>query len=149
MAMVAALRSFGQVTEMTSYNIKGAPFPYSANPAKQLRRRQEPELPEALDKDLRTLAVRVNGFLYHGDRLEAVIDTIKALRADPDLAARLLGLERQRHIVDAAENWARACNDARRTGLVGLSTFHMAAEELYSLVVAPDGEEDDTYGSDL
>lgn len=134
---------------MTSYNIKGAPFPYSANPAKQLRRRQEPELPESLDEDLRTLIARLNGFVYMGDRTNAIVDTLRALRADHELAARLLGLERQRHIVDAAENWARACNDARRTGLVGLSTFHMAAEELYSLVVAPDGEEDDTYGQDL
>lgn len=40
---------------------------------------------------LRTLAERVNGFVYAGDRLNAVVDTVKALRADPKLAAMLLG----------------------------------------------------------
>lgn len=54
---------------------------------------QESVLPEALDEDLRALAVRVNGFLYHGDRLEALIDTVKVLRADHELAARLLGFQ--------------------------------------------------------
>ena len=49
---------------------------------------------------LQDLASRVNGFVYHGrglsiahrygDRLEAVIGTVKALRADPDLARQLL-----------------------------------------------------------
>ena len=78
---------------MTSYNIKGAPFPYSANPAKQLRRRQEPELPESLDEDLRALITRLNGFVYMGDRTNAIVDTIRALRADHELAARLLGFE--------------------------------------------------------
>jgi hypothetical protein len=53
-------------------------------------------------EDLKALAVRVNGFLYHGDRLEALIDTVKALRADPDLAARLLRLSNQTEVTDGA-----------------------------------------------
>lgn len=53
----------------------------------------EQELPESLDDDLRTLIVRLNGFVYPGDRTNAIVDTIKALRADPDLAARLLEFE--------------------------------------------------------
>ncbi len=32
----------------------------------------------------------MDGFLYHGARLEAVIAAVKVLRADPRLAARLL-----------------------------------------------------------
>jgi len=40
--------------------------------------------------DLRELATRVNGFVYPGDRLNAVVDAVRELRADPDLAARLL-----------------------------------------------------------
>lgn len=31
-----------------------------------------------------------NGFVYQGDRIEAVIDTLVALRANPELAARVL-----------------------------------------------------------
>lgn len=42
---------------------------------------------------LRDLATRVNGFVYQGDRLNAVIDTIKVLRADPALAQALLAEE--------------------------------------------------------
>lgn len=59
----------------------------------------EQELPKSLDEDLESLVTRVNGFEYHGDRQanwprpNDVVDTIKALRADPDLAARLLGFE--------------------------------------------------------
>lgn len=44
-------------------------------------------------RDLETLATRVNGYVYHGDRLNALVQTVEALRADPDLAARLLGFE--------------------------------------------------------
>lgn len=51
----------------------------------------EQELPEALDEDLRALITRLNGFVYMGDRTNAIIDTIKALRADHELAARFLG----------------------------------------------------------
>jgi hypothetical protein len=39
---------------------------------------------------LHDLASRVNGFVYPGDRLTAVLDTVKVLRADPDLARQLL-----------------------------------------------------------
>ncbi len=35
------------------------------------------------------LVSEVNGCLYQGDRLNAIVDTVKALRQDPDLAARL------------------------------------------------------------
>lgn len=37
------------------------------------------------------LVHRVNGMVYPGARLDAVMDTIKVLRADPELAAKLLG----------------------------------------------------------
>ena len=50
-------------------------------------------------KDLELLATRVNGFVYHGDRLNALVDTVEALRKDPELAARLLGFKAQ-------EEWA-------------------------------------------
>jgi hypothetical protein len=43
--------------------------------------------------DLRLLAGEVNGFVYQGDRLNAVLDTVQVLRANPELAARLLGPE--------------------------------------------------------
>ena len=49
-------------------------------------------------RDLETLATRVNGYVYHGDRLNALVETVEALRADPDLAARLLGFR-------AREEW--------------------------------------------
>lgn len=40
--------------------------------------------------DLTELVTRVNGFVYPGERTDAVLDTVKALRADPELADRLL-----------------------------------------------------------
>lgn len=43
-------------------------------------------------QDLRKLVDRVNGFIYQGDRLNAVLDTVAALRSDRALAARLLDL---------------------------------------------------------
>lgn len=39
---------------------------------------------------LRELVVRINGFVYYGESTEAVIDTIRILRADPALARKLL-----------------------------------------------------------
>lgn len=50
------------------------------------------ELPagEAYDADLRHLAELVNGFVYAGDRLEAVLRAVEVLRTHPDLAKRLL-----------------------------------------------------------
>lgn len=53
---------------------------------------------------LRELAIRVNGFVYQGDRLNAVVDTVKALRAAPGLAAKLLGVQ---WIADLAAERAR------------------------------------------
>jgi hypothetical protein len=47
---------------------------------------------EEYDKLLTQLVERVNGFVYDGDRLRAVIDTIAALRTDPVMARRLLQL---------------------------------------------------------
>lgn len=41
-------------------------------------------------RDLQALAKRVNGFLYMGSRLEAILDTVRVLRDDPELAKRLL-----------------------------------------------------------
>lgn len=41
------------------------------------------------DPDLQLLVERVNGFVYPGDRLNAVVETVNALRADPQLAWRL------------------------------------------------------------
>jgi len=51
-------------------------------------------------KDLETLAARVNGFVYQGERLNALVATVEALRADPDLAARLLGFSKQEEVTD-------------------------------------------------
>lgn len=42
------------------------------------------------NEGLTQLVERVNGFVYQGDRLDAVIDTIAALRSDPGLARLLL-----------------------------------------------------------
>jgi hypothetical protein len=36
------------------------------------------------------LVARVNGFVYQGARTDAVLDTIKVLRANPELARQLL-----------------------------------------------------------
>lgn len=49
-------------------------------------------IPAEKDDDLRLLIDKVNGFVYYGDRLDAVLDTIRALRADLPLAKRLLDL---------------------------------------------------------
>lgn len=51
-----------------------------------------PRLPDtpAYTVALSDLAKRVNGFVYPGDRLEAVLATVRHLRADPTLAALLL-----------------------------------------------------------
>lgn len=37
------------------------------------------------------LAERVNGFVYDGDRFQAMLGTVRALRDDPDLADQILG----------------------------------------------------------
>ncbi len=52
-----------------------------------------PELPDNPDYRLylTDLAERVNGFVYAGDRLDAVVATVRALRADPKLLAELIG----------------------------------------------------------
>lgn len=54
-----------------------------------------PQLPpgKAYTGDLQILAERVNGFVYAGDRLSAVLDAVRVLRGDPELAARLLALD--------------------------------------------------------
>jgi hypothetical protein len=45
---------------------------------------------DSIREELLDLVARVNGCLYQGDRLDALIDTVKALRDDPTLARRLL-----------------------------------------------------------
>lgn len=42
------------------------------------------------DEALAELVTRVNGFVYAGDRLNAVVEAVRHLRADPALASRLL-----------------------------------------------------------
>lgn len=51
-----------------------------------------PSLPadSAYTARLRELVERVNGFVYAGDRLEAIVKTLKVLRSDSDLARELL-----------------------------------------------------------
>ena len=51
-----------------------------------------PPLPQEDDYllHLRNLVERINGFVYPGDRSDAIMQTIKVLRADPDLASALL-----------------------------------------------------------
>jgi hypothetical protein len=39
---------------------------------------------------LKQLVERVNGFVYAGDRLNAIVEAVAVLRKDPDLARRLL-----------------------------------------------------------
>jgi hypothetical protein len=39
---------------------------------------------------LRELVTGIDGYLYQGDRLEAILDTLRALRAEPELTAILL-----------------------------------------------------------
>lgn len=46
---------------------------------------------EEITQDLHALATHLFGFLYPGPSLEAMVATVKALRADPELAKRLLG----------------------------------------------------------
>lgn len=57
--------------------------------------RPAPPLPDepAYGEALTELVNRVNGFVYAGDRLNAVVDTLRHLRADPQLAATLLHTE--------------------------------------------------------
>ncbi len=55
--------------------------------------RNLPDLPDGdeYNRHLNDLIAKANGFVYHGDRAFAVIDAVKALRANPDLARALLG----------------------------------------------------------
>jgi len=45
------------------------------------------------DRDLERLIEKVNGFVYQGDRLNAVLETVRVLRTNKALAARLLDLK--------------------------------------------------------
>jgi hypothetical protein len=49
-----------------------------------------PEVPADKVDDLRQLVEAILGFVYMGDGTEAIVKTIRVLRADPELAARLL-----------------------------------------------------------
>ena len=53
------------------------------------------EVPDRCLEGLRQLAEAVNGFVYHGDALEAVCRTVRVLRANPAFAKQLLDLEGQ------------------------------------------------------
>lgn len=46
------------------------------------------------DPDLEELVTLVNGFVYRGDRLDAITDAVRILRGNMDLATRLLGIAR-------------------------------------------------------
>jgi hypothetical protein len=48
---------------------------------------------------LSDLVAQVNGFVYPGDRADAVVATVKALRADPTLARDLLTTEPRRWVL--------------------------------------------------
>ena len=55
--------------------------------------RDLPPLPagDAYTTALQRLAERaMDGFIYHGDRLDTITTVVKVLRGDPDLARRLL-----------------------------------------------------------
>ena len=58
-------------------------------------KKELPDLPmdPEYSKKLTQLVETINGFVYSGDRLNAILDTLKALRANPDLASVLLGTE--------------------------------------------------------
>lgn len=49
-------------------------------------------IPKHCDADLLELAEAINGFLYHGESLEAMLKTVRVLRANPAFAKRLLDL---------------------------------------------------------
>lgn len=55
--------------------------------------RDLPPLPVDMPHDpaFQELVTAVNGFVYPGDRLDAIVFTLRVLRAHPDIAARLLG----------------------------------------------------------
>jgi len=44
---------------------------------------------DGIDQPLRDLATAVCGFPYPGDKSQAIIDTVKYLRSNPDMAAVL------------------------------------------------------------
>lgn len=52
-------------------------------------------LPDAHTAALQELVVRVNGFVYAGERLNTVLDTVNVLRADPTLARRVLTAKKE------------------------------------------------------
>jgi PTH2 family peptidyl-tRNA hydrolase len=49
--------------------------------------------PRECDDDLRRLVEKVNGFVYMGLTMNNTIKTVEVLRANPEFAKRLLGLE--------------------------------------------------------
>ena len=50
------------------------------------------EIPRHHDDDLRLLVTKINGFLYLGLTMNAILDTVRVLRANPEFARRLLDL---------------------------------------------------------
>lgn len=55
---------------------------------------EEPMQPER-DEALQQLVEQVNGFVYAGDRLNAIVEAVAVLRKDSGLAARLLAPRRR------------------------------------------------------
>jgi hypothetical protein len=49
------------------------------------------EIPREHDDDLRQLATKIQGFLYLSNTLTTIVRTVEVLRANPELAKRLLG----------------------------------------------------------
>jgi hypothetical protein len=47
------------------------------------------------DEALQQLVEQVNGFVYTGDRLNAIVEAVMVLRKDPGLAARILAPRRR------------------------------------------------------
>lgn len=50
------------------------------------------ELPSEKDEDLKLLVNQIMGFVYMSNSLNAIVDTVRVLRANPELARRLLDL---------------------------------------------------------
>jgi hypothetical protein len=75
-------------------------------------------------RDLEVLAARVNGFVYHGDRLNALVQTVEALRADPDLAARLImpGGKTRQEYASVRPRWSSQDYTLRSTPEAALHT---------------------------
>lgn len=50
------------------------------------------ELPREKDEDLTVLVNQIMGFVYMSNSLNAIVDTVRVLRANPEFARKLLDL---------------------------------------------------------